>query len=424
MLQIFDINTNSKNLGEVEQLKESFKMYLAPTVHNATIVIVSNFPSVGNMTGHIDYIFFIVVHKQGGSLRIKRNGMNYNIDSLVFLNKKILDNDVCNANNQYLYGNDSEFDYVNSIKINNSEFQEFCSFYTSIKSSMCYQFSTINHIQFTSPQLLINKDLTAKYIIESAANQYIDKYGGKYRINAFEKTYSEALNHEILLKLLKNIINETNKKFTNGILTKRKLDRISTSNKIVDNIYDNVGKSLTVIKGKAGTGKTLTLLRIMYKQAESNQKVRFLTFNNLLIFDIKQSLRNFGFYGDPKVSLRTVHRFFYELSEKLGIRLILNNERIKELLEVCGQRIYKLKNHFYDYFHKNYFLNTTEFLTSLPHKLRNEADYQEFREFVKFLDGQKDFSNFDNITNLYLAKKRSILLSNVGTNSFIQDYYK
>lgn len=424
MIQIVDINTNSNNLQEVERLKVEFREYLGPTVKEGTVIIVSNFPAVGNFTGKIDYIFFIAVQKNQGYLRINRNGKNNNIDSLILCVKKIHENDIIKADDSFIYNKDGDFDYNFSIKSNNYEFQDYCEKFEKVRSSVTYSITSAKDFQYYNSRISINHPLTAKYIIWSAATQYLEKFGEDYRINSFEKEYFSNYTHDNLVEFVKNIVDETDRKSIYGILTKKKLDRITTSIKVVDEIYENIGNKLSIISGKAGTGKTLTLTRVIHKHAQNNHNIRFLTFNNLLVFDIKQCLRNFGYFGDTKISISTVHHFFYTLSDKLGIRLIMNESRLNELMAVCKLRIEKLEEPFNKYFSNNSFYNKDEFLKSLPGSLRNEIDYDEFREFARFLNAEKNLTDFFAIKQKYLDRKKSILLPNVGSKNFIEDYYK
>lgn len=424
MIQIVDINTSSANLQEVERLKLEFKEYLGATVREATVIIVSNFPAVGNFPGNLDYIFFVAVQKNQGYVRINRNGKNHNIDSLILCVKKIEDNNILTVNDFFISNEDGDFDYNSSIKASNYEFQDYCEKFEKVKSSLIYSLSSSNAPQYYNSRISLNYPLTAKYIVWSAATQFLEKFGENYRINSFEREFFNNYTHTNLVEFVKNIVDETGKRSAHGILTKKKLDRISTSTKVVDEIYNNIGTKLSIISGKAGTGKTLTLTRLIHKHAQNNQNIRFLTFNNLLVFDIKQCLRNFGYYNDSKIAIWTVHHFFYTLSEKLGIRLIMNESRLNELMAVCKLRIEKLEEPFKKYFSSNTFYSKDAFLQSLPNSLRNEIDYDEFREFAKFLLAEQNLGDFSVLKQNYLDRKKSILLPSIGSKNFIEDYYK
>lgn len=406
------------------RLKLEFKEYLSPNVTEGTVIIVSNFPAVGNFTGNIDYLFFIAVPKNKGNLTINKNGISNNIDSLVLCLKKIEENVIIGADESFIYSKEGYFDYSKSILINNFEFQDYCKIFEKIKSSVTYSISSKNDYQFYNSRISINYPITAKYIVWSATCQYLEKYGGNYPINAFERQYFDAFTHDNLITFVSNLVEETDKKSEYGILTKKKLDRITNSIKVVNEIYDNIGQKLSIISGKAGTGKTLTLTRIIHKHAQNNHNIRFLTFNNLLVFDIKQCLRKFQYFGDTKVSISTVHQFFYTLSDKLGVRLIMNETRLNELVNICRIRIDKLQTPLNNYIRINLSYNSDQFLKSLPKNLINEVDFDEFREFSKYLLLEDDLSKFAEIKSRYLEKKKSILTPSIGSKNFIEDYYK
>ncbi|MFZ1703554.1 MAG: hypothetical protein WAT79_04360, partial [Saprospiraceae bacterium] len=94
MLEILDINTNKDNLSEVVRLKDEFRNYVGKTVKEGVVIIVSNFPPIGNVQGLIDYLIFIVINENNGYLKVRKNGINQSIDSLVICVKKIQVEDI------------------------------------------------------------------------------------------------------------------------------------------------------------------------------------------------------------------------------------------------------------------------------------------------------------------------------------------
>lgn len=426
MLQIIDINTNQDNLKEVESLKAGFKIQLSPTVKDGTVIIITNFPPIGNMTGKVDYLIMLNVKKTPGNyLRLSHNGKNHYIDSFIYLVKKLKETEITNADNQFVYSKNGAFEYSESIKFYNWEIEDYLKKYDSnIKCFSVYSFQTENSYNFSNDKVLINKQIDANYILSSCVNQYISKYGD-YRINSFSKEKFEFYYADALIDLAKEIVSDSETTNKYGILTKKKIDRISTSTKMVDEIYNNFGKSLSVINGKAGTGKTLTLTRVIHKHASNHHNIRFLTFNNLLVFDIKQNLKNFGYYGDNRIAIGTVHYFFFKLSQKLGISLILSEDRVKELINICEKRINKIQPIFERC--KNtpdILLNQHEFLKEITKQEKNNTDFDEFREFSKFLISFRNLNDFDEIKKAYLNKKRNLIAPSVGQKKFIEDYYR
>ena len=81
-----------------------------------------------------------------------------------------------------------------------------------------------------------------------------------------------------------------------------------------------MGARLCVINGNAGAGKTLALMRIAYrtvshefdKEGENrSHNVRLLTYNNMLVCDIRNVLKSMGTFTASNLSTQTLHKFFY-----------------------------------------------------------------------------------------------------------------
>ena len=125
---------------------------------------------------------------------------------------------------------------------------------------------------------------------------------------------------------------------TTGDLTRKKLEKIS-QRLLKDQKYaDSIGNELLVVSGRAGTGKTIKLLRLAYDLAiNQNKRCLILTYNLPLVSDIKRllALRRMPDSIDSySVGIETLHKFFYELAigfeldgvstSKNGIKYISN----------------------------------------------------------------------------------------------------
>ena len=86
-----------------------------------------------------------------------------------------------------------------------------------------------------------------------------------------------------------------------------------------------LGQKLIVVRGRAGTGKTVKLIRIAFQYAdEHSSRCLILTYNLALVSDLKRIL---AFEGVPDgidshtVQILSLHKFFYELMLGFGIQL-------------------------------------------------------------------------------------------------------
>lgn len=132
-------------------------------------------------------------------------------------------------------------------------------------------------------------------------------------------------------------------------LTKLKFEMISQQDTGVDKLLPGVGKMLTVITGRAGTGKTIQLLQLAFRLAggEKTNRCLLLTYNHALVSDIQRLI---DYTPIPSkvdgrtVSIKTIHSFFHSLMKEFGIkgveRLSPTEPEYEELYERLIQDLY------------------------------------------------------------------------------------
>lgn len=107
-------------------------------------------------------------------------------------------------------------------------------------------------------------------------------------------------------------------------LTKQKFELLSQKNTDVDKLLSDVGNKLTIVTGRAGTGKTVQLLQLAFLLANEDYAKRclILTYNNALVSDIKRLI---DYTPMPSkvdgrtVSIKTIHSFFQTLMKEIGV---------------------------------------------------------------------------------------------------------
>jgi hypothetical protein len=425
MLTITDINTHSSNLEEVERLKNEFRVLFEPTVKVGSLIIISNFPPIGDIAGTVEYIMLFLINKKH-----PRNYFSYDksyyIDSFILLVKDIGEIEIDKIDNENIYSGSGSFDYQESLNELSNSFDSYISKFETVKSYSCFLAGTLIDLKSSRNRIIQKHAFTAKNILDSLNHQHSKRrHSFKSRITSFDKEHSKNYDPEFLSDFARKIIEESNKSIEPGILTKKKLDLISVNPKVVDEIYQNVGKSITIIKGKAGSGKTLTLSRLLYRFVNEKKRIRLLTYNNLLVFELKQVLRNIGPYNDYNLSIGTLHHFFYNLSKTLGITLLLNEKRVSDLLEICNIRIEKVRPVFEKLKHDPYkIVNEPLILNEVGYITTNQADNEEIIEFVRFLVRSKNLIVFDEIKSNYIKQKKSLLQLKIGQRTFLEDYSK
>lgn len=107
-------------------------------------------------------------------------------------------------------------------------------------------------------------------------------------------------------------------------LTKQKFELLSQKNTDVEKLLTDAGNKLTIVTGRAGTGKTVQLLQLAFLLANEDYDNRclILTYNNALVSDIKRLI---DYTPMPSkvdgrtVSIKTIHSFFITLMKEIGV---------------------------------------------------------------------------------------------------------
>jgi len=108
-----------------------------------------------------------------------------------------------------------------------------------------------------------------------------------------------------------------------GQLTRKKIEQITS--KLLDNqqYAQAIGEKFIIISGRAGTGKTIKLLRIACDLAfTKGARCLILTYNHALVSDIKRTLALAEIpdgVDTYTVNITTLHKFFFELLIGFGV---------------------------------------------------------------------------------------------------------
>ena len=138
-------------------------------------------------------------------------------------------------------------------------------------------------------------------------------------------------------------------------LTKKKFELLSQGFIDMDNLKKGVGDKLTIMSGRAGTGKTIQLLQLAFRLADSSNDKRclILTYNNALVCDIRRLI---DFTDIPieldgrTVSIQTVDSFFIQLMVMFEI---IEKGSLMPLSKDYNQKFDEALQKFYDTFVKD-----------------------------------------------------------------------
>lgn len=131
-------------------------------------------------------------------------------------------------------------------------------------------------------------------------------------------------------------------------LTKDKFELLSQQSTEVEKLLEDVGNKLTIVTGRAGTGKTVQLLQLAFQLASSqnNKRCIILTYNQALVSDINRLIdyTPMPSHVDGRtVAIKTIHSFFQTLMKDMGLsvkHLIPTNNTYEKDYNAALQELY------------------------------------------------------------------------------------
>lgn len=436
-MKITDVNTPNQLKDYIEKLKKEFANLFNKVNNNGELYIICDFPAVTDYFGKVSlFILINIPFEKGSYYRFKYNDKWCYLNSLAICINFVPDNSICKIDDINYYNENGEYQYTDELEKQSSKYSQWgysilesyfkCFFFDWVKSS-----STDEKIQ--NDYIILNKPIDWRNIIISAYKRDLQlKNEDNNKLSCFylsENSFS-------LDKLASELIEKANEQTAVGILTKKKIDNITKSVKNTEKIQSSQGEKLCLVTGKAGSGKTLALMRALYGIVSQNEHVRFLTYNNLLAIDIKQYIRNIGGINSKNAAIETLHKFFYKLSKRMHVSSLLENDRIQEILDVLNERIKIAEDILYAY--KESYGELPYFGTGESKDIDKEnkfieeviksnniesSDKYEVENYIRYILGHSDINLEENKKN-YIEFTKSELQKELGHNVFINDYNK
>lgn len=435
--------------------KESLEKALSATfkyVKDGEVDVVFDLKSPTSSLGKIDIILFINIEKRDGNYYKTYPTKEY-LHTLVIGIKKIEMDDVIDADSHNFYNEEGSWNYEDEISAENKAFDNFCytispqikyfksALFYYVKAKNCSKSITNDYIFFNSETMNLPK------LLDVACQRCRSKvYKGAWSMQFYERTDIHSF--------VSLLIEEAEIKTRQGILTKKKMDSIVKDSKLIEQVLNAMGSRLCVIRGNAGSGKTLALMRIAYrtvshefdKEGENrSHNVRFLTYNNMLVCDIRNVLKSMGTFTASNLSIQTLHKFFYELFKKApavwGKYSGNVVERINNLMETCNERIQIINQTLVDAYNISHVKKLTpfsqiseydEYLKSIREEQstpvisssnRREADmYFRFLMTDRRWEEIENLNNLDVMCDLYVKEKKQMAIDSFLNSVFLTEY--
>ena len=419
-MDIYEINVSNEYRQIVEYIKNGLKdIFSRSHPVEGDVYVVNHFPAATDGFGETELLIFISIPDKKGNYywHLEKN-KRYYLNSLVIGIKMLYDDSITDVDATTLYSSEGYLDYLEELRNEEFYLQKFssccnnslrnCAYFYWIVTSGCKKSYTNDYILFNSP-------LEISRILFSACRRTIFKQG----INCFGKVDDLGL-------MVRNYIDEANNRTAIGILTKNRIEKITEKGvKTPLRVLANQGKAITILRGKAGSGKTLMLTRVFNSVIASGHHCRFLTFNHLLVFDLKHCLCRIPAYRNTNAYIHTLHYFFYHFSKKMGIHSLFTEERLNELMDVCVQRI-DIANKYIQIFKEetNKWPNNEQFWEKYKDEI-DPGDSAEITKYLKYLDiNIYSLESLGKLREAYIQERRELLLKELGNELFLADYNK
>lgn len=434
MVSYIPINLPNEKIDFSRKLNEELNEVFNFTSASINAHVVFNFKSPTERYGEYDFLLFIDIpfgfSQDGRSNYCKWDGQFMN--SIAIAVRQLNLPDVIEVDNEFLYNEQGSINYVNDIESDRQELRTFV--YDNISNVKHFDIVTVYSVtapkcskSFFANGLCFNKDIPLASIISYAVSIQKNSVG---RVNALLLNDSKR---SATWESFINIFIETAEKYTEqGILTRRKVNSITRKNisKEIKDLNSKMGNNLCIIEGKPGSGKTNTLLLLMYQQvkkqdSEKSHHCRLLTYNNMLAIDLKQILKGIGDFNSLNSSISTLHKFFYNIYKDSPLsNYNINQNEIDKVFLLCLSRVAKF-NALIIIENKK---TGNKVLKSLFNIVLNKIQLSERKELNSYLNyllkETVEFNLFEleKLALDYVFNKRDLYLNSYKKRQFLSEY--
>lgn len=433
MINFIPINRANEDIELSNSIQKEMENVFRYT-KEVNIHVIFNFYSPTDVLGKYDYLLLIdIPYEQGNYFRTK-NGVYLN--SVAIAVKNIEDNDIINVQNGNLITKDGIWNCREEMLIEKESLRHFVynnmSDVKHFNFTLAYGISSLNYKDsFQSDYLFVNKNINFYQLISYAVDSTKSNDGKK----TGNISFSDNSKDNKWCNFISDFIDFSEERTNQGILTKKKIDQI-TKNEMNQNItkaMQSVGGHLTIISGRAGTGKTHALLRIMFKKIQKdelkrNHRCRFLTYNNLLVMDIKQTLKKAVGITNNTASITTIHKHLFDIYKNSPVMpLHMDNSHIDRIFAKCAMRVSNMVLLLSKYHDSNPTLQI-EALKIFDYYYSNgvisSSDAKEMKEFCRYLSKEK-YVNYNYLyskADKYIEEKRQKFNTYYNQRTFLNDY--
>ena len=394
--------------------------------------VLFDFIAPTSSLGFFDCIMFIDIPYAKGNYY--RNQDKVYLNSLAVGIRRFKEPEVIDVDDKCLYTEDGSWEYGLEMESDRATLRDYV--YRNIPSVKHFDISIVYSIEapncnkkYTGDFIVVNELMHLNTIINNAINQTkSEKAQGTsnivYNLNS----------HQDWSPFISEFLNKSEEHTRHGVLTKKKVEALTKpeTGRLMQQIYNSVGKKLCIVGGKAGTGKTLALMRVMYNEVRKGDDApkhncRLLTYNNMLVADIKQMMKQVGEFTPTKASISTLHKFFHDIYVKSPVRALhMDVEHIDKIFSLCLSRSVKVNSIIKQYVLDNAldeFPDVSDAVSEYQDKIQ-KSEAREVKDYVKFLKKiqKPKVEELSEYAQNYVVYKKNIFLENYHRQQFLNCY--
>jgi hypothetical protein len=432
-LNLTKINGTNADL-DYDALKQSLIEKLSATCKEAEVIILNNFPVSVSAEASVDFIVLLNISKKERSwYRVEtaddRHYVKNQIIAVSIVNEYTNSNIKIDSGLVEIDGAYIDFeDNANKIKWGLTN-------YLSSNCGLDRKYITVHPITWIknasrshiSDNIIIDEQFTYDKVEEVIKLNYYFKWPG------YKLWYESDMVFELQIR---QIFERASKDSENGYITKKKIDRIQNK---LDNAstkaYENIGEKLVEVKGKAGTGKSSDILKWILRLSLEGRKGVFLTYNHVLVYDISSQIQSFTNRLSPDdrkakqpTTTYTIHGYFYRVAKKLGVLLLLSEQRITELTATLDSRWVQIEIYFNSVRSTENDISLAKLLMYVQSKWNiAKGTKREAILFIQHLENSRRLPNQEETEKqfrIYRNDKVDRLGNLESSNIFLKDYHK
>lgn len=436
MVSYIPINLTSGRCEYSRKFEEALDYVFRNTYANICAHVLYNFKSPTETFGEFDFLLFIDIPygttTQGITNYCKWNG-NF-INSLAFAVRRLDMPDVIDVDEENFYTESGSFNYVEEIE---SDRKALCTYvYENIPKIKHFDIAVIYNVsapkcnkKFYLNNMAFNRGLPLASAITYTVNVQKNMYG---RVNAL--LFDDGQRSATWTGFVNKFIETAEKDTKQGILTRRKVNSISKNNvsKEIIAAKSVLGNKLCIIKGKPGTGKTHTLLQLMYNQVKKKDKMpshhcRLLTYNHMLVMDLKQILKSILDFNPTNASISTLHKFFYNIYKDSPVRqLNLDQKEVDNVFGLCLTRVARFNALMAQESKFSGIIDLRILFRKLFDdgriELSEKKEFDSYRVYILVRIDDLEISLLERFAIDYVKEKRKIFLNNYHRKRFLGGY--